>query len=232
MVGAEKLTEDVQRLCMEKFGLRVFEGYGATECSPVIAVNTPLAARSGSVGELLPGMAYKIAPVEGVETGGVLHVHGDNVMLGYLKHDQPGVIQPPQSEFGLGWYNTGDVVTISDGFVKLHARLKRFAKVAGEMVSLELVERIAVAAHPQSLHAASSYKDPRRGEVIVLFTQDKSLKRDTLQAAQREMGAPELAIPRKIIHLDRIPMLGNGKKDYITLGKMAAEISVSSEVSA
>lgn len=232
VVGAEKLTEDVQRLCMEKFGLRVFEGYGATECSPVIAVNTPLAARSGSVGELLPGMAYKIAPVEGVETGGVLHVHGDNVMLGYLKHDQPGVIQPPQSEFGLGWYNTGDVVTISDGFVKLHARLKRFAKVAGEMVSLELVERIAVAAHPQSLHAASSYKDPRRGEVIVLFTQDKSLKRDTLQAAQREMGAPELAIPRKIIHLDRIPMLGNGKKDYITLGKMAAEISVSSEVSA
>ena len=190
VVGAEKLTEDVQRLCMEKFGLRVFEGYGATECSPVIAVNTPLAARSGSVGELLPGMDYRIAPVEGVETGGVLHVHGDNVMLGYLKHDQPGVIQPPQSEFGSGWYNTGDVVTISDGFVKLQARLKRFAKVAGEMVSLELVERIASAAHPQSLHAASSYKDPRRGEVIVLFTQDKNLKRDTLQAAQREMGAP------------------------------------------
>lgn len=232
VVGAEKLTEDVQRLCMEKFGLRVYEGYGATECSPVVAVNTPMAARSGTVGELMPGMDYRIAPVEGVEAGGVLHVQGDNLMLGYLKHDQPGVIQPPQSEFGAGWYNTGDVVTIQDGFIKLQARLKRFAKVAGEMVSLELVERIATAAHPQTLHAASSYKDPNRGEVIVLFTQDKSLKRETLQAAQREMGAPELAIPRKIIYLDRIPMLGNGKKDYIALGKAASEVAARSEVSA
>ena len=89
MVGAEKLTEDVQRLCIEKFGCAVFEGYGATECSPVIAVNTPLAARSGSVGELLPGIEYRVAPVEGVETGGVLHVKGENLMLGYLKHDNP-----------------------------------------------------------------------------------------------------------------------------------------------
>jgi acyl-[acyl-carrier-protein]-phospholipid O-acyltransferase / long-chain-fatty-acid--[acyl-carrier-protein] ligase len=231
VVGAEKLTEDVQRLCVEKFGIRVLEGYGATECSPVIAVNTPIASRPGSVGELLPGMEYRIAPVEGVETGGVLHVRGDNVMLGYLKHDQPGVIQPPQSEFGPGWYNTGDVVTLEEGFLKLQARLKRFAKIAGEMVSLELVERIAATAHPQALHAASTYKDTRRGEVIVLFTQDKNLKRESLQAAQREMGAPELAIPKKIIFLDRIPMLGNGKKDYITLGKMASQVADRSEVS-
>ena len=153
-------------------------------------------------------------------------------MLGYLKHDQPGVIQPPESEFGPGWYNTGDVVTMTDGFVKLQARLKRFAKVAGEMVSLELVERVAASAQPTGVHAASSFKDSRRGEVIVLFTQDKTMARDVLQAAAREMGAPELAIPRRIIHVDRIPILGNGKKDYILLGKMAQELAAQSEVSA
>jgi acyl-[acyl-carrier-protein]-phospholipid O-acyltransferase/long-chain-fatty-acid--[acyl-carrier-protein] ligase len=167
-----------------------------------------------------------------VDTGGVLHVKGANVMLGYLKHDRPGVIQPPQSEFGPGWYNTGDVVTLNDGYVKLQARLKRFAKVAGEMVSLELVERIAAAALPNGVHAASSFKDSRRGEVIVLYTQDKAMARDVLQAAAREMGAPELAIPRRIVHLDRIPMLGNGKKDYVTLGKMAQELATHTEVTA
>lgn len=232
VVGAEKLTEDVRRLCMEKFGLRVLEGYGATECSPVISVNTPIAARSGTVGELLPGIDFRVAPVEGVDKGGVLHVHGDNIMLGYLKHDQPGVIQPPSSEFGPGWYNTGDVVTVDDEFVKLHARLKRFAKVAGEMVSLELVERVASTAQPNALHAASSYKDSRRGEVIVLFTQDKNLRREAMQESAREMGAPELAIPRKVIYLDRIPLLGNGKKDYVTLEKMAHEMATQTEVSA
>jgi acyl-[acyl-carrier-protein]-phospholipid O-acyltransferase/long-chain-fatty-acid--[acyl-carrier-protein] ligase len=82
------------------------------------------------------------------------------------------------------------------------------------------------------VHAASSFKDSRRGEVIVLFTQDKTMARDLLQSAAREMGAPELAIPRRIVHLDRIPILGNGKKDYITLGKMAQELATQSEVSA
>jgi acyl-[acyl-carrier-protein]-phospholipid O-acyltransferase/long-chain-fatty-acid--[acyl-carrier-protein] ligase len=217
---------------MEKFGLRVHEGYGATECSPVIAVNTPIAARPGAVGELLPGIDYRIVPVEGVDNGGVLHVRGDNVMLGYLKHDQPGVIQPPKSELGPGWYNTGDVVSMDGGFLKLEARLKRFAKVAGEMVSLELVERVASTAQPHALHAASSYKDSRRGEVIVLFTQDRNLRRDTMQSAGREMGAPELATPRRVIYLDRIPLLGNGKKDYVALEKMAHQLATETEVSA
>jgi acyl-[acyl-carrier-protein]-phospholipid O-acyltransferase/long-chain-fatty-acid--[acyl-carrier-protein] ligase len=124
------------------------------------------------------------------------------------------------------------VVTVDDEFVKLHARLKRFAKVAGEMVSLELVERVASTAQPNALHAASSYKDSRRGEVIVLFTQDKNLRREAMQESAREMGAPELAIPRKVIYLDRIPLLGNGKKDYVTLEKMAHEMATQTEVSA
>ena len=147
------------------------------------------AARSGTVGEFLPGIDYRIAPVEGVEEGGVLHVRGDNVMLGYLKHDQPGVIQPAQSEFGPGWYNTGDVVTVEGGFLKLQARLKRFAKVAGEMVSLDLVERVALAAQPHSVHAASSYKDSRRGEAIILYTQDETFAGKQFNPLRARWGA-------------------------------------------
>ena len=220
VVGAEKLTEDVARLCFEKFGLRPYEGYGATECSPVIAVNTPFATRMGTVGELLPGIESRIAPVPGIEQGGILHVRGESVMLGYLRD---GAIQPPASEFGQGWYETGDVVTIEDGFVRLQARLKRFAKVAGEMVSLEVVERIAAAARPNGLHASLAVRDSSRGETILLVTQDASLKRDELQAAARAMGAPEIAVPRRIVHMDKIPLLGNGKKDYVTLSRVVQE---------
>ena len=220
VVGAEKLTEDVARLCFEKFGLRPYEGYGATECSPVIAVNTPFATRIGTVGELLPGIESRVAPVPGIEQGGILHVRGDNVMLGYLRD---GGIQPPASEFGQGWYETGDVVTIEDGFVRLQARLKRFAKVAGEMVSLEVVERIAAAARPNGLHASLAVRDSSRGETILLVTEDASLKRDELQASARAMGAPEIAVPRRIVHMDKIPLLGNGKKDYLTLVRVLQE---------
>jgi acyl-[acyl-carrier-protein]-phospholipid O-acyltransferase/long-chain-fatty-acid--[acyl-carrier-protein] ligase len=225
VVGAEKLTEDVQKLCYEKFGLRVLEGYGATECSPVLSLNTPMAYRSGTVGELLPGIEHLLQPIPGIEQGGALHVRGPNVMLGYLKEDRPGEIQPPQSEFGEGWYNTGDIVSMDGRFVALQGRIRRFAKVAGEMVSLELVERIAATAQPKYLHASATLKDSARGEMIILFTADPGLKRDSLQAAAREMGAPEIAIPRRVIHLEKLPLLGNGKKDYITLGKMAAEIA-------
>jgi acyl-[acyl-carrier-protein]-phospholipid O-acyltransferase / long-chain-fatty-acid--[acyl-carrier-protein] ligase len=217
VVGAEKLTEDVARSCFEKFGLRPFEGYGATECSPVIAVNTPFATRLGSVGELLPGIEARIAPVPGIENGGILHVRGDNNMLGYLRE---GGIESPASEFGAGWYETGDVVTIEDGFVTLQARLKRFAKIAGEMVSLEIVERIAGIARPNGLHASVTVRDPGRGESIVLVTQDSTLRRDELLTAARAMGAPEMAVPRRIVHMDKIPLLGNGKKDYVSLGRM------------
>jgi acyl-[acyl-carrier-protein]-phospholipid O-acyltransferase/long-chain-fatty-acid--[acyl-carrier-protein] ligase len=223
IVGAEKLTEDVARLCFEKLGLRPFEGYGATECSPVISANTPYATRMGTVGELMPGIEHQLEPVEGIEHGGVLHVRGDNVMLGYLKPESPGTVEPPSSVFGPGWYNTGDVVTMDDDFVTLTARMKRFAKVAGEMVSLEVVERIAAEAKPHAVHASASIRDSARGETIVLFTEDRTLRREDLQAAARAMGAPEIAVPRRIVQLDKIPLLGNGKKDYVALSRMAGE---------
>ncbi|MEO8129117.1 MAG: AMP-binding protein, partial [Bryobacteraceae bacterium] len=226
VVGAEKLTEEVRKACVDKMGVRPIEGYGATECSPVVALNTPMANKFGSVGQLMPGIDHKLEPVEGVEHGGTLHVKGANVMLGYLKVDQPGVIQPPSSTFGAGWYNTGDVVSMDEaGFVTIQGRMRRFAKIAGEMVSLEVVEKIATQANSKFEHASTALKDSQRGEMIVLLTQDKDLKRDQLQAAAREIGAPELAVPRRIFHVDKLPLLGNGKRDYVTIGKLAEQMA-------
>lgn len=222
VAGAEKLPEEIRRLWMDKFGVRILEGYGTTECAPVLSVNTPLACRAGTVGELLPGIEYRLRPIAGIERGGELHVSGPNMMLGYLLHDQPGELRPPASEFGEGWYNTGDVVEVdSDGFLIIRDRVKRFAKVAGEMVPLEMVERIAAAASPGVPHAASSYADLKRGEVIVLFTQDPNLRREHLREAEARLGLPEVAIARMVVHLEKIPLLGSGKTDYVKLKGMA-----------
>jgi len=221
LAGAEKLTDEVRSIYVEKFGVRILEGYGATECAPVISINTPMSARSGTVGELLPLMEARLEQVPGIEEGGILHVKGPNVMLGYWRESAPRVLEPPASVFGVGWYSTGDLVSIDeDGFIKLLGRMKRFAKVAGEMVSLEVVEKIAETASPTATHAAVIRPDPGRGEMIVLCTQDAHLKREQLQATARAMGAPELAIPRRVVHVDHIPLLGTGKKDYPRLGAM------------
>ncbi|MGA3186203.1 MAG: bifunctional acyl-ACP--phospholipid O-acyltransferase/long-chain-fatty-acid--ACP ligase [Bryobacteraceae bacterium] len=222
--GAEKLSEAVRQTYAEKFGIRILEGYGATECSPIISVNTPMSYEPGSVGEPLPGIECKLAPVEGIDAGGGLHVRGPNLMMGYFLTNAPGVLQPPKSQFGEGWYDTGDIVTMNARrHITIQGRLKRFAKVAGEMVSLEVVERIAAAASPKRLHASATVKEEARGESIVLFTDDPDLKREKLLAAAHDNGLPEFAIPRRVIHLDKLPLLGNGKKDYVKLQAMAAE---------
>jgi acyl-[acyl-carrier-protein]-phospholipid O-acyltransferase/long-chain-fatty-acid--[acyl-carrier-protein] ligase len=225
VAGAEKLSASVRELWFEKFGIRILEGYGATETAPVLAVNTPMAYRSGTVGQLLPGIEHKLIPVPGIDKGGMLHVRGPNVMSGYYRYDNPGMLQPPSSEAGEGWYETGDVVAMDDdGFVSIVGRVKRFAKVAGEMVSLEVVEKLAVQAAPAAMHGASTQADGARGEAIVLFTTDAALTRDALAAAAKSQGVPELAMPRKIQHVDALPLLGTGKTDYVTLKKMAEAV--------
>jgi acyl-[acyl-carrier-protein]-phospholipid O-acyltransferase/long-chain-fatty-acid--[acyl-carrier-protein] ligase len=221
VAGAEKLSEDVRRLWIDKFGIRVLEGYGVTECAPVIAVNVPMACRAGSVGQLVPGMEYELEPVPGIDTGGVLHVKGPNVMKGYFLYDQPGIIQPPQS-LREGWYCTGDIVFVDeDDFVHIRGRVKRFAKIAGEMISLEVVERIAATAAPGFAHAASTRPDAAKGEALVLFTTAVGLGREQLLVAAKSFGAPELAVPRVVETVSAIPLLGTGKTDYVRLKQMA-----------
>ncbi len=222
IAGAEKLATPVRDLWFEKFGIRIFEGYGATETAPVLAVNTPMAFRSGTVGQFLPGIQYQLVPVPGITAGGMLHVKGPNLMSGYLRFENPGVLQAPASPAGDGWYETGDVVEVSDeGFVKIVGRVKRFAKVAGEMVSLEAVEKLAASASPTAAHAASTQPDPARGETILLFSTDPALNREQLQAGARSGGWPEIAVPRRIITVDALPLLGTGKIDYVTLKQWA-----------
>lgn len=222
VAGAEKLSDVVRNTWFEKFGIRILEGYGATETAPVISVNTPMAYRSGTVGIALPGLETALVPVPGIDGGGQLHVKGPNVMLGYYKSERPGAIEAPQSECGEGWYNTGDIVEIDDdGFIRIKGRVKRFAKIAGEMVSLEVVEKIASTASPAHQHAASTQPDAQKGEAIVLFTTDPHLAREALQEAARSLGSPELAVPRKIARIDALPLLGTGKIDYVTIRKMA-----------
>jgi acyl-[acyl-carrier-protein]-phospholipid O-acyltransferase/long-chain-fatty-acid--[acyl-carrier-protein] ligase len=224
VAGAEKLNDEVRRTWVEKFGIRILEGYGATETAPVLAVNTPMAYKAGSVGQLLPAIEHRIEAVPGIEGGGLLHVRGPNLMLGYFLYDNPGVLAAPKSDMGAGWYNTGDVVEIdAEGFVYIKGRVKRFAKIAGEMVSLEVVEKLAVAASPGAQHAATTQADAQRGESIVLFTTDPALGRDALMQAARAAGQPELAVPRKIVAVESLPLLGTGKIDYVSLKKMAQE---------
>ncbi|MCC6534893.1 MAG: AMP-binding protein [Burkholderiales bacterium] len=220
--GGEKLTPEVQRLYQQRFGLRVLEGYGSTECGPAVSLATPHGFRPGSVGRFLPLVEHRLVPVAGIAEGGLLHVRSPNVMSGYFTLDEPGVLRPAGSELGADWHCMGDVVRIdADGFVSVLGRLQRFAKVAGEMVALEMVERLARECSPQHQHAATVALSPERGETTVLFTTDPALDRMALHQAARALGAQELAVARSIVHVDVLPVLGSGKTDYVTLAELA-----------
>jgi acyl-[acyl-carrier-protein]-phospholipid O-acyltransferase/long-chain-fatty-acid--[acyl-carrier-protein] ligase len=212
--GAEKLKDETRRIWTDKFGVQVFEAYGTTEASPALTTNTPMDSRAGTVGRFLPGIEYALDPVPGVE-GGRLSVRGPNIMLGYLKADDPGVIQPPATERGAGWYDTGDIVSIdAEGFVTIRGRAKRFAKIAGEMVSLTAVEELATRTWPGDQHAAVSLPDFQKGEQILLVTTRREAERQELSARARTDGMSELHVPKRIVPVDKLPLLGSGKTDY------------------
>ena len=216
--GAEKVRDDTRRLFAERFGgAPLLEGYGATEASPVIAVNQPEDNRPGMVGKLLPAIETRLEPVEGIPGGGRLFVRGPNVMRGYIG-STPDLIEPLQG----GWHDTGDVASIdADGFVRLLGRVKRFAKIGGEMISLTAVEDLALGAWPGARVAAVSIADLRKGERLVLFTDHAAADPASLAAYARSEGAPDLAVPKRIVKLDDIPVLGSGKTDYVSLQKLA-----------
>jgi acyl-[acyl-carrier-protein]-phospholipid O-acyltransferase/long-chain-fatty-acid--[acyl-carrier-protein] ligase len=209
--GAEKVRDETRRLYLETFGLRILEGYGATETAPVLAVNTPMHHRAGTVGRLLPGIETRLEVVPGVEDGARLHVRGPNVMLGYLLPGGGQTLQPPEE----GWYDTGDLVAVDDdGFVRIVGRAKRFVKVAGEMVSLNAVEAAATALWPEERHAAIGLPDPRKGERIILVTERKDATRPTFLAHAQDQGLAELMVPRDVVVVETLPLLATGKVDY------------------
>ncbi|ODN68711.1 Bifunctional protein Aas [Methylobrevis pamukkalensis] len=221
LAGAEPVKEATRRVYMEKFGLRILEGYGVTETAPVLAINTPMFNRFGTVGRIMPGMEARLEPVPGIDEGGRLYVRGPNIMMGYLKADAPGVLQPPEA----GWHDTGDIVTIdAEGFVTIRGRAKRFAKIAGEMVSLAAVEALAAEAWPGAMTGVVARPDARKGERLILVTDARGATRADIQAVSKAKGASELMVPAEVRVIEKLPVLGTGKLDLVTLGRdIAAE---------
>lgn len=218
--GAEPLREETRRLWFTRFGLRLFEGYGVTEAAPVVALNTPMHYRPGTVGRLLPGLRHRLVPVEGIAAGGRLHLTGPNIMQGYLRPDQPGRLEPVAE----GWYDTGDVVDIDpDGFVTIVGRAKRFAKIGGEMVSLAVAEGLAAAVWPDHQHAVVVVADPRKGEQLALVTTRADAERGPLVEQAHRSGAGDLTVPRVLVPVEALPLLGSGKIDYVKVKAVADE---------
>ena len=218
VAGAEAVKDSTRHTYMDRFGVRILEGYGVTETAPVLAMNTPIANKAGTVGRLSPRMQARLEPVAGIEDGGRLFVRGPNVMLGYYRAENPGVLEPPAD----GWHDTGDIVAIdAQGFITIKGRAKRFAKIGGEMVSLSAVEALAADAFPGSALVVVSLPDARKGERLVLITTDTSLRRDQLVRHARGRGASELMVPADILVVGSLPLLGSGKPDYVAATALA-----------
>jgi len=221
LAGAERVKDTTRQSYLDKFGLRILEGYGVTEAAPALALNTPMYNKSGTVGRLLPGLKARLEPVPGLDEGGRLFVNGPNVMLGYLRVENPTVLEPPPE----GWHDTGDIVSIDpQGFITIKDRAKRFAKIAGEMVSLSAVEGLTAGLWPDARSVAVSVSDARKGERIVLLTEQADAARAQLSTYAKSKGAADIMVPSEVIVVDRIPMLGSGKTDIAGATKLANDL--------
>lgn len=219
--GAEKVREETKRLFADRFGVRILEGYGATETAPALAMNTAMHCRAGTVGRFLPGIAHRLEPVPGIEPGGRLHVRGPNVMLGIIREAAPGVLEPPED----GWYDTGDIVSLdSEGFVSIQGRAKRFAKIGGEMVSMTAAEALVGAVWPGEAVAVIAVPDPKKGEQLILATTRTDADARDFLAYARTKDIPEIMVPRTLLTVPAIPLLGTGKVDYPAVAAMVAAI--------
>jgi len=218
--GAERVREETRKIAEQRFDMEVLEGYGVTECAPVLAANQPGDIQAGTIGKMLPGIEARLEPVKGLEEGGQLWVRGPNIMKGYISPDNPGQIVPLPD----GWHDTGDVVSVNEGgHYVIRGRIKRFAKIGGEMVSLMVVENCASAVWPDAMHAAAIVPDPKRGEQIILMTEQVGANRGELLTWAQTHGVPEISVPKKIITVDKIPVLGTGKLDYVSITNLAKE---------
>jgi len=220
VAGAEAVRAETRRIYRERFGAVIVEGYGMTEAAPVAAVNSGSHFRDGTVGRLLPGMALRLEPVEGINDGGRMFVSGPNVMLGYMLASDPGALHPLAG----GWHDSGDIVAVDeDGYISIRGRAKRFAKIAGEMISLGAIEMMVQKLWPEYVHAAVAVEDTRKGERIVLVTTKMPALREELREYSRHFGATDLMVPGEIVNVPEIPVLGSGKTDYVTAQKIADE---------
>lgn len=219
IAGAERVKDETRRL-YARHGTVILEGYGATECAPVLACNLPTRNRSGSVGPFLPGLEWRLSAVEGIAGAGRLSVRGPNVMAGYILADDPDRLVRPVD----GWHDTGDIVAVEDGFVSIRGRAKRFAKIAGEMISLGAVETMVQELWPENDHVVVALPDPRKGEQLVLVTDKPDAEREPLHAFAREKGFPELWVPRAVLVVASVPVLGSGKTDYAGTLEMARNL--------
>ena len=219
--GAERVKDETRQLVQKETGAVIIEGYGVTETSPVLAINKPESNRPGTVGSALVGMELMFEPVEGIKDAGRLMVRGPNVMKGYIYSDKPGFVQSPEN----GWHDTGDIVSIDEeGCLTIRGRQKRFAKLAGEMVSLTVVENCACALWPDFEHAAAVLPDKRKGEQIVLLTTNSEADRSDLAHWITNHGVSELSLPRRLFFVDEIPKLGTGKMDIGSIQKTAKKL--------
>ncbi|RWB51785.1 AMP-binding protein [Mesorhizobium sp.] len=219
VAGAEAVKPETRRVYRDRFQASIIEGFGLTEAAPVVAVNTAIHNRDGTVGRLLPAIRMKLEPVEGISDAGRLWLDGPNMMMGYMTADRPGELQPLE-----GWHDTGDIVSVDrDGFITIRGRAKRFAKIAGEMVSLGAVEMLVQSLWPEEHHAAVAVPDKRRGERIVLVTTAGDASAEELRQFGKKAGAAELMVPGDIVKVEEIPVLGSGKTDYVSARKLAID---------
>jgi acyl-[acyl-carrier-protein]-phospholipid O-acyltransferase / long-chain-fatty-acid--[acyl-carrier-protein] ligase len=239
MAGAEKLPERISQAFEDRFGLRPMEGYGCTECSPAVTVNTidfraasfrQVGAKRGSIGHPLPGMSVKIIDPEtlqplAVNQPGLLLVRGPNVMQGYLN-------QPEKTAAVLkdGWYNTGDIAMLDeDGFLRVTDRLSRFSKIGGEMVPhIKVEDKLHELAHAtEQVFVVTAVPDERKGErLMVLHTLPEDKLKETLELlAKCDLPALWRPRPDQFLRVEKLPYLGTGKLDLRKARELALEVA-------
>jgi acyl-[acyl-carrier-protein]-phospholipid O-acyltransferase/long-chain-fatty-acid--[acyl-carrier-protein] ligase len=224
VAGADKCPDALREGYMEKHGVTLLEGYGATETSPVISVNTHELNKPGSTGRVIPNVQVRI---ENFETGeecktgevGKILVKGDLVMKGYL--DDPELTAEAIVD---GWYNTGDMGFFDEDRYLWHAgRFKRFAKIGGEMVSLVKVENIMEKFIPEGISCCVvEIPDEKKGSYIVATVSGEVNKTEILRKMLDEL--PTIALPRQFIVIKDLPMMSTGKIDFRSVTRMVTEL--------